>query len=116
MGLVTDDPSPKSAPTSTVTELTRIERRTEPPAPASERRPSRALSTVGDIEMVRERTRGWIALAVIGLLALVVLSGVIGLASGKLSVNDVKELITSQTALTALVGTAMGFYFGQTMK
>lgn len=75
-----------------------------------------AVSAVGDIEMVRERTRGLIALAVIGLLALVVLSGVIGFASGKLSVNDVKELITSQTALTALVGTAMGFYFGRTMK
>jgi heme A synthase len=75
-----------------------------------------AMSAVGDIEMVRERTRGRIALAVIGLLALVILSGVIGLASGKLSVNDVKELITSQTALTALVGTAMGYYFGRTMK
>jgi hypothetical protein len=70
----------------------------------------------GDIEMVRERTRGRIALAVIALLALVVLSGVIGLASGKLSVNDVKELVASQTALIALVGTAMGYYFGRTIR
>jgi len=79
---------------------------TAPPKPA-------ASTVIGDIEMVRERTRATIALAVIALLALVVLSGVIGLAFGKLSVNDVKELVA---ALITLVGTAMGFYFGRTMK
>lgn len=82
---------------------------TAPPKP-------KGPTAVGDIEMVRERTRGRIALAVIALLALVVLSGTVGLASGKLSVNDVRELIASQTALIALVGTAMGFYFGRTMR
>lgn len=80
-----------------------------PPKPATS-------AAVGDLEMVRERTRGRIALAVIALLALVVLSGVIGLALGRLSVNDVKELVASQTALITLVGTAMGFYFGRTMR
>jgi hypothetical protein len=75
-------------------------------------------AAVGDIEMVRERTRARIALAVIALalLALVILSGVIGLTFGKLSVNDVKELVASQTALITLVGTAMGFYFSRTMR
>ena len=81
---------------------------------------SGGLYTTGDAAIARDlivRYGGEIvALAVIALLALVVLSGVIGLASGKLSVSDVKELVASQTALITLVGTAMGFYFGRTMR
>jgi hypothetical protein len=78
---------------------------TAPPKPA-------ASTSVGDVEMVRERTRGRIALAVIALPALVVLLGGIGLALGKLSVNEWKELVSSQTGLIML---GAGGYFGGTM-
>jgi hypothetical protein len=64
----------------------------------------------------RERTRRWIALAVIALLALVVVPGAVGLMRGTLSVGDVKELLGSLGVLTTLAGTAMGYYFGRTTR
>jgi hypothetical protein len=69
-----------------------------------------------DIELVRERTRGRIAFALIALLALLVLPGVVGLLLGTLSVNNLKELLSSLGLFTTLVGTAMGFYFGRITK
>lgn len=77
-----------------------------------------AAAPVSDIEMARERerTRRWIALAVIALLASVVVPGAVGLMRGTLSVGDVRELLASLGVLTTLVGTAMGFYFGRTTR
>jgi membrane protein YqaA with SNARE-associated domain len=69
-----------------------------------------------DLELVRERTRGRIALALIALLSALVLPGMAGLLFGRLSVNDLKELLASLGVLTTLVGTAMGFYFGRITK
>jgi hypothetical protein len=69
-----------------------------------------------DLELVRERTRGRIAFALIALLSLLVLPGMGGLLFGRLSVNDLKELLSSLGVLTTLVGTAMGFYFGRITK
>jgi hypothetical protein len=87
------------------------------------REPSPVRSTVvgstvagADLELVRERTRGRIALALIALLSLLVVPGMGGLLLGKLSVNDLKELLSALGVLTTLVGTAMGFYFGRITK
>jgi hypothetical protein len=92
-------------------------------APARRREPSSVPSTVAastavgaDLELVRERTRGRIALALIALLSLLVVPGMGGLLLGKLSVNDLKELLSALGVLTTLVGTAMGFYFGRITK
>lgn len=87
---------------------------TAPPPPVA----VAAAAPVSDIEMARERerTRRWIALAVIALLASVVVPGAVGLMRGTLSVGDVKELLASLGVLTTLVGTAMGFYFGRTTR
>jgi hypothetical protein len=82
-----------------------------------QRRSGRALATaaVPDLALVRERTRGWIAFAVIGPPALVSLAAVVGLLIGRVSVTDLKELFAS-LGLNTLVGTAMGFYFGRVTK
>lgn len=69
-----------------------------------------------DIELIRERTRGRIAYALIALLAVVVLAGAVGLVLGRMSVDDVKALLSSLGTLTTLVGTAMGFYFGRVAR
>lgn len=69
-----------------------------------------------DLELVRERTRGRIALALVALLSSLVLPSMGGLLVGRLSVNDLKELLSSLGVLTTLVGTAMGFYFGRITK
>lgn len=66
-----------------------------------------------DIDFHRERVRGWIAFGLVGVLAMVVLLGVLGLLIGRLSTPDLKDLLSSLGLLTTLVGTAMGFYFGR---
>jgi len=65
--------------------------------------------------MVRERMRGWLALAFVAPLASVVPLVLLGLLVGKLSVGDVKELVAA-FGLTQLVALAMGFYFGRATK
>lgn len=77
--------------------------------------PSSLPTGASDLDLVRERTRGWIALAFIAPLASVVPLALLALVIGKLSVGDVKELFAS-LGLTPLVCTAMGFYFGRVTK
>jgi hypothetical protein len=74
-----------------------------------------AMAPVGGLEMARERerTRRWIALAVIGLLAAVIVPGAVGLMRGTLSVGDMKELLGSLGVLITLLGTVQRFYFGE---
>lgn len=71
---------------------------------------------VASIDHDRERMRGWIALALVGLLAAVVLAVVLGIAIGTVAVHDLKELSPILGPLVALVGAATGFYFGGAKK
>jgi hypothetical protein len=57
--------------------------------------------------------RGWIALALIGLLAAVLLTAFVGLLTATISARDLKELLPGFLGpLIALVSAATGFYFG----
>ena len=69
-----------------------------------------------DINLLRERVRSCIAFGLVGILAVVVLLGMLGLLIGRLSTRDLKDLLSSLGVLTTLVGTAMGFYFGRMTK
>lgn len=65
-----------------------------------------------DVGQYRERTRGQMAMALFGLLALVFLGAIIGVIVGAISVHDLKELSSFVAPLVVLVGTVMAFYFG----
>jgi hypothetical protein len=69
-----------------------------------------------DINLLRERVRGWIAFGLVGILAVVVVLGMLGLLIGRLSTRELNDLLSSLGLLTTLVGTAMGFYFGRMTK
>lgn len=60
----------------------------------------------------RERARGRMATALLGLLALVFLGAMIGVIVGAVSVHDLKELSSFVTPLVVLVSTVTAFYFG----
>lgn len=74
-----------------------------------------ATAASSDLNLVRERMRGWITLGFVVPLASVAPLALLGLLVGKLSVVDVKELLAA-LGLTPLVCTAMGFYFGRVTK
>jgi hypothetical protein len=78
-------------------------------------RPQRP-AVVPDVDQDRERMRGRIALALIGLLAFVVLLAFLGLLTRTIEVRDLKELLIFLGPLIALVSTAVGFYFGGAKK
>jgi hypothetical protein len=70
-------------------------------------------ATAPTIDRDRERMRGWIALALIGLLAAVLLAAFVGLLTTTISAHDLKELSpVFLSPLIALVSAATGFYFG----
>jgi uncharacterized membrane protein len=74
-------------------------------------------ATAPTIDRDRERMRGWIALALIGLLAAVLLAAFIGLLTATISAHDLKELLPVFLGpLIALVSAATGFYFGGAKK
>lgn len=87
------------------------------PSASRKPRPSSATTeaTVTDMAVVRERMRARLALAFAAPLASVVPLVLLGLLFGKLSVSDVKELV-SAFGLTQLVALAMGFYFGRVTR
>jgi hypothetical protein len=61
----------------------------------------------------RERIRGYVALILIGLLAVVIVGSFVGLATGWTSMADLEKWLTIIVGpLVALVGAATGFYFG----
>lgn len=83
--------------------------RVGPPSSSSSARRIVQFSEPYDPRELRERTRSWIARALVALLTVMtlVLLGFVGF--GKVSVN---EALAIQAPLTAVVGTALGFYFG----
>jgi hypothetical protein len=65
-----------------------------------------------DLESVRERKRGYLAAALVGILAALVLGSPIALAFGA-NVDELKSLLeVLLPPVIALTGTAVGFYFG----
>lgn len=62
-----------------------------------------------EIEKQREKTRSWIARMLVWLLV-----GTVAAMVGLIAAHDVKvnEALAMLGALTAVVGTALGFYFG----
>lgn len=65
------------------------------------------------IDEAQEKTRGWIALALVGILLLIVVASFLSLWLTSLKVADVKGLLEVILApVVALVGSATGFYFG----
>ncbi len=62
------------------------------------------------LDQARERTRGWITIALVAPVSAGLLVSVLGLALGSIKVGDLKELFNS---LSPLIGSAMGFYFGR---
>lgn len=108
---------PAVAPDATeglATVPTRSSRRATPPA-RGKSGAALAAATASEADLLRERMRGWLALAFVAPLASVVPIVLLGLLVGKLSVGDVKELIAA-FGLTQLVALAMGFYFGRVTK
>jgi hypothetical protein len=77
----------------------------EPPLP----RPPRVLEVGANIEKLREETRSWIAQALVLLLIGTVAAMVALIAAHDIKVNEALAMLG---ALTAVVGTALGFYFG----
>jgi|ERR1700689_2942908 len=77
--------------------------------------PQRVLQIGGKYDPLprREKTRSWLALGLVSLLALISAS-LVGLTAAKvLAIGDAKDLIDGILApLTALTGAALGFYFG----
>jgi hypothetical protein len=66
------------------------------------------------IEIQRERMRGVLALALVGLLAAVILSLVMATIAAALTTKEVGDLLDPIiTPLVTLAGTALGFYFGR---
>jgi len=72
-------------------------------------RPPRVLEVGGTIEKVREETRSWIAKALVLLLIGTTVAMVGLIAAESVKVNEALAMLGS---LTAVVGTALGFYFG----
>jgi hypothetical protein len=106
---------PAVAPDATeglATVPTRSSRRATPPASG---KPGAAPPAAAEADLLRERMRGWLALAFVAPLASVVPIVLLGLLVGKLSVGDVKELVAA-FGLTQLVALAMRFYFGRVTK
>ncbi|HEV7937738.1 MAG TPA: hypothetical protein VGP18_06910 [Solirubrobacteraceae bacterium] len=79
----------------------------QPPRP----RPPRVLEVGGkfDVEKKREETRSWIAQALVLLLIGTTAATVALIAAHDIKVNEALAMLGS---LTAVVGTALGFYFG----
>jgi hypothetical protein len=77
--------------------------------------PQRVLQIGGKYDPLprREKTRSWLALGLVGLLALIA-SALVGLTAAKaLAIDDTKDLIDGiLSPLIALAGAALGFYFG----
>ena len=66
-----------------------------------------------DPEPHREKLRGWIALALLGLLALVVLSLLFGFLVNWITAAEIKDVgIILVSPLVTLVGAVTGFYYG----
>jgi len=59
-----------------------------------------------------DRTRRWIALILVGLLAVVTLAALVSFIVNWLDVSELKELGILITPVLTLTGTAVGFYFG----
>jgi hypothetical protein len=88
----------------------------EDPQAATQAAPrSRDPSARSALDHARERTRGWIALALLAPLPVGVLIAVLALVFGKLTVAELKELFASLN-LSTIIGLAMGFYFGRSTK
>jgi hypothetical protein len=64
----------------------------------------------------RERTRSRMAMAMIGALALVFASSIVGVIAGAVSAHDLQELSSFVAPLVVLVGSVTAFYFGRTGK
>ncbi len=69
------------------------------------------LEVTGETELAtrRELTRAWIAKVLVGLMCTVFLSLIGFVAWHRITVDDALSIIAP---LTAVVGTALGFYFG----
>lgn len=76
---------------------------------------SRDPSTRSALDHARERTRGWIAIALFAPLPVGVLIAVLALVFGRLTVVDLKELFASLN-LSTIIGLTIGFYFGRSTK
>jgi hypothetical protein len=87
----------------------------DPQAATSAAPRSRDTSARFAIDRDRERTRGWIAIALFAPLSVSVLLAVLALVFGRLTVADLKELFAS-LSLNTLIRAAMGFYFGRLTK
>ena len=87
------------------------------PSPSRTQRPPSAVAAIApDIGQNRERTRGRLAMVLIGLLALVFLGAIVALMAGTISVHDLKELSSFVNPLIVLVGTVTACYFGRATK
>jgi hypothetical protein len=81
----------------------------QPPPPEQLPRPPRVLEIGASIEKLREETRSWIARALVLLLIGTTMAMVALIATNGIKVNEALAMLG---ALTAVVGTALGFYFG----
>ena len=63
-----------------------------------------------------DKTRRYIAGALVGLLALITIASLASFICGALTVDELKELGILITPVLTLTGTAVGFYFGANTK
>jgi hypothetical protein len=85
----------------------------EPPKAAQPRPRLLSVGRKYDPLPQREKTRSWLALALVAQLASIALGLLFLTAFGKLKIDDAKDLIDGiLSPLIALTGTALGFYFG----
>jgi uncharacterized membrane protein (DUF4010 family) len=82
-------------------------------APASNPFPSAVIGVGDQIVLRRERTRTWLAWAVIGLLALDIVLIMVWFFANHASKDGLQALLTGLfTPIVGLAGTVLGFYFG----
>lgn len=97
-----DDPPPAETPPRPPPQPPRVLEATPP-------RPQRVLEIGPAIEKLREETRSWIAKALVLLLVGTTVAMVALIGTETIKVNEALAMLG---ALTAVVGTALGFYFG----
>jgi hypothetical protein len=70
--------------------------------------------TESDVQVVRERFRGWVAVGLIAALVFVILVMTVTGTQQIKSMSDIEQFVGAiLTPLVGLVGTVVGFYFGE---
>lgn len=107
-----DDPNEVLKPTLPLDGATPEEKPLEPTVSLDEASPEEG-GEPSDVQEQRETMRGILASLMVGILAVVIVTGVVLLANGGLVISELEAIAQLiLTPLVALVGSVVGFYYG----